>query len=270
MLWTPNPNLKRVSLILFIVVVICCQKAFSQITIRGTVYDSTGISPVQYVSVLATSGSGTITNQNGDYMISVSENDSIWFSYLNKPTRKFPVKMIKTPFAFNISLQTFVSILSGVKTRNKNYKLDSIQNRTDYAKIFDYERPGLKPSVNSDGSVGFDLNEVVNSFRFRRNKQILSFQNRLVSQEKETFVRHRFSKSNVRRITQATDDSVITRFINLYLPSYFFTSTANDYTFFKYIKDSYERFRLGLHPSVLWLEGATEIGDRYDIYRREN
>lgn len=245
------------------------QYTLAQVTVSGTVFDSTGVYPVQSVSVLATNGRGTVTNSNGDYRITVSETDSIWFSYLNKPTRKFPVKSIKNPFSFNISLQTFVSLLPDVSARNRNFKKDSIQNRQDYAKIFDYEKPGLKPLVNSDGTVGFDLNEIINSFKFRKNKQMLAFQNRLITQEQETYIRHRFSKANVRRITEATEDSVITIFINTYLPSYFFAKTASDYVFFKYIKDSYQRFKLGLMPPPLWREGATAEGN-YDLLRKEN
>ncbi|ULT44459.1 carboxypeptidase-like regulatory domain-containing protein [Niabella defluvii] len=79
------------------------QGAGAQITVKGTVFDSSGIYPVQAVSVLSTNGAGGVTDANGDYSIRVNETDSIWFSYLNKPTRKFLVSSIKTPYAFNIS-----------------------------------------------------------------------------------------------------------------------------------------------------------------------
>ena len=227
-------------------------------------FDSSGIYPVQSVSVLSTSGTGTTTNANGDYSITITDKDSIWFSYLDKPTRKFPAKSIKTPFAFNISLQTFVELLPEVKARVRNYRADSLQNRRDYAKIFNYERPGLSASTLGDGSVGFDLDAIINSFRFRKNKQMLSFQNRLLTQEQEGYVKHRFSKSLVRKVTPADNDSIITQFIEMYLPSYLFATTANDYTFHKYVKDSYARFMVGLKPTPLWLLGATEeAGGQY-------
>ncbi|WP_346235983.1 hypothetical protein ABDK00_017775 [Niabella insulamsoli] len=238
----------------------------AQTTIRGTVFDSSGTYPIQAVSVLATNGSGTTTDANGNYSIRAGEADSIWFSYLNKPTRKFRVSSIKTPYAFNISLQTFIEILPDVKARVRDYKRDSIQNRKDYAKVFNYEKPGLKVSSLSDGTVGFDLTSIIESFQFRKNKRMAAFQNRLISEEQEAFIRNRFSKALIRRITQADSDSAISQFIILYQPSFLFTSTANDYTFHKYIKDSYERFKSGLMPSPLWLEGATS--DDAVIYRR--
>ena len=233
-------------------------EAYGQkVTLKGTVYDSTGTYPIELVSVLTSGGGGTVTNSYGDYTITVNESDSVWFSYLNKPTRKFAVKNIKTPFSFNISLQTYIPILPEAKIRNRNYRQDSLQNREDYAKIFNYQKPGLSTVTSSNGTAGFDLDGIINSFRFRRNKQMLSFQNRLITEEHNTYVLHRFSKSLIRRITQETDDSVIDKFIALYQPSYLFTSLANDYTFHKYIKDSYERFKLGLLPTPLWREGDT-------------
>lgn len=240
----------------------------AQVTIRGTVFDSTGVYPVQLVSVLSTSGAGTTTDANGDYSITVSDKDSIWFSYLNKPTRKFPVKAIRSPYGFNISLQTFVVLMPGVKARTRDYRRDSLQNRIDYAKIFNYDPGGLKVSSLSDGSVGFDLDAIINSFRFRKNKTMQHFQNRLITEEQRNYVKHRFSKSLVRRVTPLDSDSLITQFIEIYLPSYIFASTASDYVFHKYVKDSYARYRLGMMPTPLWLEGAT--GEEGLIYRRED
>lgn len=259
--------MKRFSLILLILTATALAGVQAQITVKGTVFDSSGTYPVQGVSVLSTNGTGTSTDANGDYSIRASETDSIWFSYLNKPTRKFLVRSIKTPYAFNISLQTFITLLPGVKARVKDYKRDSIQNRQDYAKYFNYEKPGLKVSSLSDGSVGFDLNEIINSFRFGRNKRLSMFQNRLITQEQEAFIKHRFSKALIRRITGADNDSTISEFIIYYQPSFLFTSTATDYSFHKYIKDSYERFTAGLMPTPIWLEGATEDDDAV-IYRR--
>ena len=216
--------------------------------IRGIVYDSTRTYPVEAVSVLSTSGRGTVTNPDGFYEIEVGEQDSIWFSYLNKPTRKFPVSKIITPFSFDISLQVNIPELKEVKVRQRNYRLDSIQNRLDYAKIFNYEKPGLKTVTPQYGAgVGFDLQELINIFRFRRNKSMLSFQNRLLQQERDKFVDNRFNKALVRRLTFLTDPA-LDSFMLIYRPSYLFTQTAGDYEFHKYIKDSGERFKKGLPP----------------------
>lgn len=211
------------------------------------------------MSVLSTSGRGTITNVNGEYEIEVAERDSIWFSYLNKPTIKFPVLKIANPFSFDISLQVSVPELKEVRVRPRNYRQDSIQNREDYAKIFNWQKPGIKTVTPQYGAAaGFDLNEIINAFRFRRNRSIQSFQNRLIAQEQEKFIDHRFSKALVRRLTNL-DGYELDSFMTVFRPPYFFTIGTGDYDFQKYIKDSYERFKQGLPPIPMRNEQEEEF-----------
>jgi len=218
-------------------------------TIRGMVYDSSRNYPLEAVSVLSTSGKGTITNSEGFYQIEVSETDSIWFSYLNKPTIKFPVLKIVNPMGFDISLMVSIPTLKEVKIRSKNYKQDSTQNRIDYAKIFNYEKPKLKATMNGMG-VGFDLDEIINMFRFRRNKSMASFQKRLLLDEQDKFIDHRFNKALVRRLT-LMEGTELDSFMFLYRPSYLFTKMAGDYEFQYYIKTAFFRFKRGLLPEAL-------------------
>lgn len=228
--------------------------ACAQYKIRGTVYDSTRSYPVGFVSVLSTSGKGTSTNANGEYEIDVAEKDSIWFSYLNKPTVKFPVLKIATPLSFDISLQVNVPVLKEVKIRPRNYRQDSIQNREDYAKIFNYRKPGLSVVTPQYGAAaGFDINEIINVFRFKRNRSIKSFQDRLLAQEQEKFVDHRFNKALVRRLTLLTG-SELDSFMIVFRPPYLFAVMTSDYDFQKYIKESFERFKKGLLPEPQWKE----------------
>ena len=143
----------------FLFVAIRSTPVFAQYKIRGTVYDSTRTYPVELVSVLSTSGKGTVTNSKGEYEIEVAEKDSLWFSYLNKPTIKFPVLKIITPFSFDIALQVNVPVLKEIKIRQRNYKQDSIQNREEYAKVFNFQKPGLSVVTPQYGqAAGFDLN----------------------------------------------------------------------------------------------------------------
>jgi hypothetical protein len=222
--------------------------------IRGIVYDSSRNYPMEAVSVLSTSGRGTQTNAKGYYEIEVTEKDSIWFSYLNKPTIKFPVLKISNPLAFDISLQVNVPVLKEVKIRPKNYRLDSIQNRVDYAKIFNYGKPKLKVNTSNYGAgVGFDLDEIVNMFRFKRNRSMASFQKRLLQEEQDKFIDHRFSKALVRRLTSLTEPA-LDSFMQIYRPTYMFTLLAGDYDFQKFIKDAYSRFKKELPPVTLFKE----------------
>lgn len=217
-------------------------------TIRGSVFDSAGRYPLEAVSVLTSSGAGTYTNNEGQYEITVSSKDSVWFSYLGKPTRKFPVAGIRYPQQFDISLHVHIPTLKEVKIRPRNYRQDSVQNRIDYAKIFNYEKPRLKTVPAQYGAgIGFDLNEIINMFRFRRNRSMEGFQKRLLQQEEEKFIDSRFTKVLVRRLTLLSGNE-LDRFMILFRPSYTFTKFASDYDFHLYIKQASLRFGAGLLP----------------------
>lgn len=218
------------------------QEVRAQYKIQGNVYDSSHIYPLQSVSVLSTNGNGAVTNSNGFYSIEVGEKDSIWFSYLGKPTIKFPVLKITDVQHFDISIQVNIPILREVTVRNRNYKEDSVQNRKDYAKVFDFRRPnvGTMTSIGPTGA-GIDINELIRVFQFRKNKNMERFQERLMQQEKDKFTDYRFNKALVRRLTNISDAD-LDRFMAIYRPGYEFALYSSDYDFQIYIKEAYKAF----------------------------
>lgn len=208
-------------------------------------YDSSRLYTLESVSVLSTSGNGTTTNRDGYYEIEVMEKDSIWFSYLNKPTVKFPVLKIVTPMGFDISIHVSVPELKEVKVRQRNYRQDSIQNRMDYAKIFDYEKPKVRSQMTPGGfgaGVGFDLDELINMFRFRRNKSMLSFQQRLLLQERDKYIEQRFNKALVLRLTGLNGEER-DRFMVHCRPTYEFCLLTGEYDFQLWIKNCFKIFK---------------------------
>ena len=219
--------------------------------LKGTVYDSTRSYPVISVSVITSSGKGTVTDVFGNYEIEVKETDSVWFSYLNKPTIKYAVAKIFDASHFDIALHVNIPVLKEVIVRPRAYRLDSIQNRIDYAKAFNWEKPKLSPSVNSDGSVGFDLEEIIRMFQFRKNRSAASFRDRLLEEEREKFIDHRFNKALVLRLTGlvgAARDS----FMLICRPTYEMCLYTSDYDFQFYIRKCYEAYKL--QKSDAWLQ----------------
>lgn len=221
------------------------RQATAQYTVRGTVLDSSHTYPLPSVSVQATNGAGTATDANGVYQLNVGAKDSIWFSYLGKPTRKFPVLKIADINQFDIALQVNIPVLPELKIRPRNYKLDSIQNREDYAKIFNFRKPNVESmtSIGPNGA-GIDIDEVIRVFQFKKNKSTLRFQERLLQQEQDKFIDHRFNKALVRRLTNL-DEASLDRFMVLFRPSFEFTAYASDYQFQLYIKESAAKFKAG-------------------------
>ncbi|HUR11962.1 MAG TPA: hypothetical protein VM012_11360 [Flavitalea sp.] len=213
----------------------------AQVRISGTVFDISMKRPLDAVSVLSNSGSGTFTDPNGRYTLLVTENDSIWFSYLNKPTPKYAVAGILNRSSFEIALHVSSTMLKEVMIRPRNYRQDSIQNRQDYAKAFDFTKPGISSSIAPGGGVGLDINEFINMFRFRRNRRMLAFQERLLREEADRYIDHRFNKPLIRKLTALTGADLDT-FIVRYRPDIDFTQEATDYEFQEYIKICYRQY----------------------------
>lgn len=163
-------------------------QAAAQYTVRGTVLDSSRQYPLPAVTVQATNGAGTVTDNNGVYQLNVGAKDSVWFSYLGKPTRKFPVLQIADMNQFDLALRVNVPVLPEVKIRQRNYKLDSLQNREDYAKIFNFRKPNLESMTSiGPGGAGIDIDELIRVFQFKKNRSTLRFQERLLQQERDKF-----------------------------------------------------------------------------------
>jgi len=229
----------------------CCLLAFgtlrAQFTLAGQVFDSSRINPVEGVRVISTSGLFTVTDTVGRYSLRVMNTDSVTFFYRNKPTLKFAVSTIPDPAHFNISLHVTVKgkyrTMKEVIVYGKSYRQDSMENRETYGDVFDFRKPGVRTSVSPDGVAGADVNEIINMFRFKRNKRLRAFQLRLESQEKEKYVNYRFSKTHVRRIT-GLEGTRLDSFMIRYRPDYEFVSQADDLVLDQYILNASYRYKV--------------------------
>jgi hypothetical protein len=101
-------------------------------------------------------------------------------------------------------IHVYAAQLPEVKVRNNYYKLDSVQNRQEYAKYFNFRKPTLRissnPNYNPGGlTAGFDLDEIINMFRTRRNRNLAFLQKRLLDEEQNKYIDRRFSKLFVRK-----------------------------------------------------------------------
>lgn len=231
----------------FCTAVFCLAANFciGQIVISGTVYDSTKEYSVSGVQVKSTNGASAFTDSAGVYHIQVAEKDSISFLYNNKPTIEFAVSAITDFTHFDISLRV------GVREKYKplkeiriysHYQQDSAKNRNEYSKIFDYRRPGIRSTYTPGSSAGFDLDELINIFRFRRNKQHLQFQKRLAEQEQERYVDYKFSTRFLKRIT-GLDGTLLEKYKIEYRPLYGFITSITELEFYEYINNTSNKFK---------------------------
>lgn len=225
--------------------------AAAQYKVKGTVYDSSRLYPIELVTVQSTGGKLATTDTAGKYSIEVAEKDSVWFSFLGKPTPKYPVLKIADVMQFDIALRLKSDVMKEVKIKTRNYKEDSLQNRRDYARAFGFHRPSLgsMTSVTSSGA-GFDLQEIFRLFQFRKNKSMALFKARLEREERDKFIDRRFSKGLVKRLTGIQKEDELAAFMKKYRPTYEFTAGTSDYEFQYYIKIACEEFKKLLLPAV--------------------
>lgn len=224
--------------------------------------DNGKINFVEAATVVSTGGKITFTDSLGKYSIQAKNGDSIYFVYNNKPTQRFAVNKIPNASQFDISLHISVkskySVLKEVVVYAKNYKQDSAENRKNYGEVFSYRKNGIGTSISPGGGVGLDANELINMFRFKRNKRMKAFQKRLEADEQEKYVNYRFNKIFVRRITQLNGKGLDT-FLVWYRPSYEFTSNSSEIEFNQYVLNASYHFKK-MYPSF----GATDTIKKMD------
>jgi hypothetical protein len=228
--------------------------AAQTVMVSGTVLDSTRKLIVPSVKVTSTSGAITYTDSVGHYNILVNPTDSIAFFYRNKSTTWFPVADMRYTKTFDIALQIRLEsryqTLQEIVVIGKSYRQDSIENREKYKRIFNGSTGGLKltETTTYGGTPGLDPNEIINMFRFRRNRSLKAFQKRLLDEEAEKFVSNRFNKPLVKRIS-GFQGAILDSFMEQWRPDYDFTVTATEYQFHEYILEASKLYRKGIVPN---------------------
>lgn len=218
--------------------------------VRGIVFDISQKIPLSDVTVASKFGAHTHTDSLGNYQIIVFETDSIYFSYLGKSTPWFSVKDMTVPLSFNVSLRVYAPDLPPIYITKESYREDSLRNRQDYAKIFDYRKPHISTSMTPDDAgagVGFDLDAIIDMFHFDYNKRQKGYQKFFEWEEQEKYIDHRFSKPLIKKLTDIKDDQM-DAFVKQYRPTYEFMEATNDFELGLYIQKCKEDFDSG-HPT---------------------
>lgn len=210
----------------------------AQLTVSGVVFDITRVNTIDSVKVKSSSGVVVYSDTSGKYHIPVKETDSLCFIFNGKPTQNYPVSQLTDPEHFDIALHVRtkdkIKMLKEVVVYAKTYRQDSIENRLTYADIFNYSNPGIQSSMSPDGISGADLDEIINIFRFKRNRNLQAIQKRLLDEEREKYISYRFGKIPVGRITGMKDNR-LDSFLVLYRPSYEFLVGADEVLFIQYV-----------------------------------
>jgi hypothetical protein len=229
----------RNKLIAILAFVFLISNSKGQIRVQGTIYDRSERIPLHSVSVLTTSGAGNQTDSLGHYSIVLNLGDSLYFSWLGKETARFAAKDIPTDLPFDMSLEVSIQSLPSVSVsiRQSDYYLDSLENRKQYQKAFEYggssELSDMKMKQRGGLGIGLDLNSLL---RPQEERRMSVLHDRLELEEKDKYVDHRFTKNLVKKITRMQPPA-LDSFMLRERPDYdLLKRFETDYEYYQYIE----------------------------------
>jgi hypothetical protein len=233
------------------------QIANGQLRVEGTIYDRSERIPLHSVSVLTTSGAGTQTDSLGHYSIILNIGDSLYFSWLGKATERFAVKDIPAEGPFDMSLEVSVESLPSVSVSHNqtDYYWDSLENRKQYQKAFNYggssELTDMKMKQRGGLGIGLDLNSLL---RPQDDRRMSVLHDRLELEEKDKYIDHRFTRSLVRKIT-GMESPALDSFMVRERPDYdLLQKFETDYEYYQYIEVQAKYFEeewIQKYPSII-------------------
>ena len=137
--------------------------------------------------------------------------------------------------SFEISLPLYIpgryKQLREIIVYGNNRRQDSIANRIQYERIFNFDKGGLRTNnsgAESGFGAGLDLEALINVFRFRYNRSMARFQQRLIKEEQDRYIDYRFNKRIVKQLTILEDGPVLDAFMQEYRPDYELLTQALD------------------------------------------
>lgn len=237
--------IKQVLVFIFFFLLIYSAKAQDHtIFIRGTVIDSaTGI-PMELVSIFQNqSKSGTMTDENGNYVLELSQNGIIRFSYLGYKDFSVPVVLLSDDQNLNVRLAVLPFYTPELNvTARKISKIDSLNNRKEYKSIFSASKPSsyLLLADLSGSGIGLSPSRFYNNHLSPHNRHLRSYRKVIESQEKITYVASRFTAQLVAGIT-GLKSPALDSFMVKHKPGYQYLQKLSDYELATYIQDCFKK-----------------------------
>jgi hypothetical protein len=230
--------------ICFQLLLLClCLNSYAQ-TITGIVVDKISKQPVDNALVILGKAK-TYTNPLGMFEIPADNTtDSLRVTHFGyKP---FTVSR-KSTAVLHVEMEPAAISLDVVTIHGtRNFKQDSINNRLDYAKQFNYREPKLTDAFSTDIKqpgelLSINLLTVVDVLTKKSTPQY-KFNKTLLSDEHEAYVDHKFNRGNVGQITGLKGDTLST-FLVQYRPSYQLAQKYTDYDMEVYIRKCFDEFK---------------------------
>lgn len=181
-------------------------------------------------------GKHNISDMGGNYKIPAVPGDTILFTSAGYLPDTVVVSLAMLLEGLPIELAPNVVTLSSVKVdETRNYQLDSIQRREEYAYILNKKHPvKLWNEKRSADGPGLSFSPIGYFSAAERRKRKLK--QRLELEEEDYYIDYRFPPARVAQLTRLKGDSLQT-FLFRYRPSYRFCRKASNQDILLYIND---------------------------------
>ena len=130
---------------------------------------------------------------------------------------------------------------------SKSFKIDSLANRADFQKQFNYKGPRVIDAFTGGGNyvpgqlISINVLLLVQALT-KKSTPEYKFNKVLIRDEHEQYVDEHFNRGVVSRVTTLQGDTLLT-FLVQYRPTYEFVLKSTVYDMEVYIKDSYQKFK---------------------------
>ena len=229
---------------LFAVMVFSGFAAFGQ-KISGMVIDKATRQPI--VGALVNAEQVTVrTDKLGEFEIELTHPaDSLKISALGY--KIFYVPAGKPNVFLTIELEPKITDLKEVTIYgSKSFKKDSLANRADFQKQFNYKGPRVIDAFTGGGNyvpgqlISINVLLLVEALT-KKSTPEYKFNKVLIRDEHEQYVDEHFNRGVVSRVTNLQGDT-LRAFVVQYRPTYEFVLKATVYDMEVYIKDCYKKF----------------------------
>ena len=239
---------------LFLLICIAfCMPVYAQ-KVTGLVIDKVTRQPISGVVIKAALVT-THTNQLGQFEIALAHpDDSLKITALGYQT--LFVAAGKPNVLLTIELTPKINNLNEVTIiGDRSFKKDSLANRADYARQFNYKGPRVIDAFTNGAHFYYpgeffsvNLLVLVQALT-KKSTPEYKFNKLLIRDEHEQFVDEHFNRGIVSGITQLKGDT-LAAFLLQYRPTYDFAKKSTDYDMEVYIRGCYKKFKDAGYKSV--------------------
>lgn len=234
---------KQYAILVILILLLLPVRAMSQenVMIKGVLY-SREDATIDSVVIKTSSGFISRPNSVGAFEVPMHPYNDVVRFYLNQVEIgryafvSVPYKKIFILCVEDMVFQdTTAHALAGVTVYTRNYTKDSLQDREEFAKIFDYNKPGVK--LSPEGLIG----SVIAVLQVKKNNRRQHWKDMAIQTEQDKYIDRRFTTSLVAGYTAIKGGDKLDSFVLHHRPAYANLVAMNDLLLGQYILDCYKK-----------------------------